>query len=275
MRAPLSWLREYVDLPAGDDRPKTSRPSSSGSASRRRRSHRRRRHRPARRRPGADRRAEPQRTARPIRWCQVDVGARPTAPSDAAGHRLRRAQLRRRRQGRGRPARRRAARRLRDRRAQDLRPRLRRHDLLRPRAGHRRRPRRHHRALRLGATSAGAAPTRSSCSGSSTRSLDIDVTPDRGYCFSHARRRPRVRASPPAPLPRPGRRSTCPRPTATGYPVRLADDARSTAGRLRPLRRPHRRAASTPRRRRRRGCSAGCSRPACARSRSPSTSPTT
>ncbi len=64
----------------------------------------------------------------------------------AAGDRLRRHQLRRGRPGRGDPARRRAARRVRHRVAQDLRPQLQRHDLLGPRAGHQRRPRRHHRA---------------------------------------------------------------------------------------------------------------------------------
>ena len=75
---------------------------------------------------------------KPIRYCQVDVGE-----DAAAGHRLRRPQLRRRRHRRRRAARRRAARRLRDRRPEDLRPRLRRDDLLGPRARHRRRPRRH------------------------------------------------------------------------------------------------------------------------------------
>ena len=62
------------------------------------------------------------------------------------GRHLRRAQLRRRRPRRGRPARRGAARRVRDLGAQDLRARLRRHDRLGARAGHRRRPRRHPRA---------------------------------------------------------------------------------------------------------------------------------
>ena len=60
----------------------------------------------------------------------------------AARHRLRCAELRRRRHRRRRAAGRGAARRLRDRRAHDLRPRLRRDDLLGPRAGRRRRPRR-------------------------------------------------------------------------------------------------------------------------------------
>src|SRR5918995_769112 len=64
----------------------------------------------------------------------------------AARNRLRRQQLRRGRPGGRRIARRRAGRRLRDRGTQDVRPRVRRHDLLRPRAGAGRRPHRDHRA---------------------------------------------------------------------------------------------------------------------------------
>ena len=147
MRVPLSWLREYVDLPAGDDRRDVAEKliraglevetveqlggDLTGSA----------RRRPGARHRGADR------LKKPIRYCRVDVGDA-NGTGERAGDRLRRAQLRGRRPGRRGAARRRAARRLRDRRAQDLRPRLRRHDLLGARARHRRRPRRHHRAAR-------------------------------------------------------------------------------------------------------------------------------
>ena len=122
MRAPLSWLREYVDLPA----------DVTGRDARRRGWSRAglevetverpgRRHRRARgRRPGARRsRTRPQSNGK----------TDPLVPGRrrrgrAARHRLRRAQLRRRRPRRGRAARRDAARRLRDRRPQDLRARL-------------------------------------------------------------------------------------------------------------------------------------------------------
>ena len=163
MRVPASWLREYVDLPAGDrPRPRGRRSSGSGSRSRQVDRLGADVDRPARGRPGAESRSRTE-FKKPIRWCQVDVGER-----GAARHRLRRAQLRGRRPGRRRAARRRAARRLRDRRPQDLRPRLRRHDLLGPRAGPRRRPRRHPRAA--GRTTARSpAPTPSRCSACATR----------------------------------------------------------------------------------------------------------
>ena len=152
MRVPIAWLAEYVDLP---------RRGTVGRGPRRRA-------RPARARgrgvapPGAvvtgplvvGRVLEIEELTefkKPIRYCQVDVGRRPDA---ARGIVCGATQLRRRRPGGRRAARRRPARRLRDRRAQDLRPRLRRHDLLGPRAGHRRGPRRHPGAA------AGHAPTR-------------------------------------------------------------------------------------------------------------------
>ena len=86
---------------------------------------------PCRRRPRAQRRPRHRQGA-----------LRPAQPR----HRLRRPQLRRRGLRRRVPARRRPARRLPHRRAQDLRARLRRHDLLGPRARHRGGPLRHHRA---------------------------------------------------------------------------------------------------------------------------------
>ena len=94
-------------------------------------------HRPARRRPGAgDRGADRLQEADPVlpgrrrrgRPRRASSAARATSPSATRGRRA---------------ARRRAARRLRDRRPDDLRPRLRRDDLLGPRARRRRRPRRH------------------------------------------------------------------------------------------------------------------------------------
>ena len=99
---------------------------------------------PAGRRPRPDRRgADRLQEADPVLHRRRRRGQRHRG---AAGDRLRRQQLRARRPRRGDPARRRAARRLRDRRPQDVRPHVGRHDLLRPRAGPRRRPRRHHRA---------------------------------------------------------------------------------------------------------------------------------
>ena len=148
MRVSVSWLREYVDLPAdltaGDleqalvdlgievesDRRPGARPSPAplvvGRVLRDR---------------GADRLQEADPVLPGRRRCRQ-------RHRRAAGDRLRRAQLRRRRPGGGDPARRRAARRLRHRRPQDVRAHLRRHDLLGPGAGPRRRPRRHHRAAR-------------------------------------------------------------------------------------------------------------------------------
>ncbi len=113
-----------------------------------------------------------------------------------------RPQLRGRRPGRGGAARRRAAGRLRDLRAQDLRPRLRRHDLLREGARPRRRPRR---------ASSCCRPTRGS------RATTPSATPP-------ARRRDRVRDQ-----PRP-----CLRAVAAG------DRARGGAGVRRAVHRPRR-----------------------------------
>ena len=185
-------------------------------------------------------------------------------------------QLRRRRPRRGRAARRRAARRLRDRRAQDLRPRLRRHDLLGARARPRRRPRR----ASSGSPSWGSDDAQSgddaiALLGLDEETVEINVTPDRGYCFSVrgvAREyAPRHRRR----VPRPGarRRARRRRPTASpsGWTTPRRSAARSaataswrasSAGSTRPA---HARA----------GCSGAWRRPGCARSRSPSTSPTT
>ena len=145
-------------------------------------------------------------------------------------------------------ARRGAARRVPDRRAQDLRPHLRGHDLLGPRARHRRRPRRHHRAAAGRAAGADA----SSCCGPARRGaghrrhrrprlLPVGARhrPGAGH-----RLRPAAHATRRAGLPADA--DAC-RPTV--YPASIADPAgcdRFAARRC---------AASTPARRRRSGCS--------------------
>ena len=183
MRAPVSWIREYVDLPADLSPPRTSprRLTALGLKLE------------ALERPGADitgplvvgrvltMEPEPQKNGKTINWCTVDVGGR-QRHRRAAGHRLRRPQLRRRRPGRGRAARRRAARRLRDLRAQDLRPRLRRDDLLRPRARPRRGPRRHHRAARPDAGEPG--DDASTVLGLRDEVIEFEINPDRAYALS-------------------------------------------------------------------------------------------
>ena len=114
-------------------------------------------------------------------------------------------------------ARRRAARRLRDRRAQDLRPRLRRDDLLRPRAGHRRRPRRHPGAPRPGAraTSRRGDPARRRCSACATTSSSSTINPDRGYCLSLRGIAREAALGYGAPFHDPARCATCRRRRAT------------------------------------------------------------
>src|SRR5690606_31215293 len=68
----------------------------------------------------------------------------------------------------------------RDRLAQDLRPHQRRHDLQRARAGARRGPRRDHGAR----GPARPRHRRDRAAGAGEEVLEINVTPDRGYCFS-------------------------------------------------------------------------------------------
>ena len=238
MRVPLS-LAARVHRPRRPDA--TGADVAAGLVARRPRGGgppRRRHHRSARRRPRAlRRRAESQKNGKTIRWCIVDVGRtarwRPRASTrrSSAGP-----QLRGRRPRRRRPARRRAARRVRDRRAQDLRPRLQRDDLRRGRARHRRRPHGDHRADRL--LGAGAARRRQpgddaiALLGLGEEVVEINVTPDRGYCFSMrglareywhsqgARRR----------LPRPALLAV-PEPPTTAMRSGSPTTRRSTAGR--------------------------------------------
>ncbi len=181
MRTPVSWIREYADLPAdlatGRPRPPAdrARPQARGA-----RAARRRDHRPARGRPGADdgaraaeERQDHQLVHRRRRRRQRHRGT--------AGHRLRRAQLRCRRPGGRGAAGRRAAGRLRDLRPQDLRPRLGRDDLLRRRAGAGRRPRRHHRApRRRGEPGQDARPVL----GLDEEVIEFEINPDRAYALS-------------------------------------------------------------------------------------------
>ena len=134
MRAPVSWIREYADLPADLSTEDLARKLTALGLKLE-----------SLERPGADisgplvvgrvltMEPEPQKNGKTINWCTVDVGAA-NGTGEAAGHRLRRPQLRARRPGRRRAARGCAARRLRDLGAQDLRPRLGRDDLLGARA---------------------------------------------------------------------------------------------------------------------------------------------
>ena len=150
MRTSLSWLREYVDLPADLTAEDLDRAlvdlgiEVESIVDQARHGH----GRPGRRPGAGDRGADRLQEADPL------LPGRRRQRAAAAGDRLRRHELRRRRPGRGDPARRGAARRVRDRRPQDLRPQLQRHDLLGPGAGPRRRPRRHPRAA------AGRRPSR-------------------------------------------------------------------------------------------------------------------
>ena len=201
-------------------------PALCASASRSRRSTAARGgHRAAGRRPGArDRGAD--RFKKPIRFSRSTSGQ----ATAAAGDRLRGAQLRRRRPGRGDPARRRAARRVRHRRPQDVRPQLPRHDLLGPRAGPRRRPRRHHRA--------GAERRRRPAAGHDGRPVvglddivvELEITPDRGYRCPCAAW-PASCARPGRAVPRPGRGHPARRAGEPAWPVTCR-----RPGRLRPVR---------------------------------------
>ena len=124
MKAPVSWIREYVDLPDDCHHRGPRRAADRARAQARGdREARRADHRPAGGRPGAHHGA---RAAEERQDHQLVHRRRRRRQRHrrAAGHRLRRPQLRARRPGRGDPARRRAARGLRDLRAQDLRPRL-------------------------------------------------------------------------------------------------------------------------------------------------------
>ena len=226
MRVPLSWLREYVDLPADVDRP-TSWPTGSCAlgleveASTR----------PAPT-PGPlvvgrvlEFDVEEQSNGKTIRWCQVDVGETRRRPPR---HRLRRAQLLRRRQGRRGAAGRRAARRLPDRGPQDLRPRVGRHDLLGARARPRRRPRRHPRARDADDRRARHRRDRR-CSACATTCVEIDVTPDRGYALSMRGVAREARTRHGAAFRDPAATLPCRRSRGDGYPV-----ARRRRRRLRP-----------------------------------------
>ena len=175
MRVPLSWLREYVDLPAVTAHEVADKLTAAGLEVESISSH------------GHDIKnvvvgevleiEELTGFKKPIRYCQVEVGE-----ADAARDRLRRRPTSPSATGcRSRCPGARAARRVRDRRAQDLRPHVRGHDLLRARARHRRRPRRHPGA---------AAPTRPigadvvELLGLRDDVLELEITPDRGYALS-------------------------------------------------------------------------------------------
>ena len=280
-RIPLTWLAEHVELPADataeDLAAALVRVGLEEEAL-----HGGDRVRSAGRRRVLSVEPEPQKNGKTINWCRVDVGPEPTSPGgEPAGHRLRRAQLRRRRPRRRAPAGCGAARAVRDRGAQDVRPRVRRHDLLQRRARPGRRPRRDHRAGRAARRRGRGRPRARDDAiallGLADEVLEINVTPDRGYCFSMrgvAREyalstgrgftdpaaRPSGRRAPPAAASPSS--STTPR-RSTGGPGCDRFVARVVRGvRRRPRRRP-------------RWMQRGCSRPACGRSAWPSTSPTT
>ena len=221
MRAPVSWIREYVDLPADVTTEQLAAPADRARPQARgaRAARRRRSRGPLVDRPGADdggRAAEERQDHQLVHRRR----RRRQRHRRAAGHRLRRAQLRARRPRRRDPARRCAARGLRDLRPQDLRPRLGRDDLLGPRARHRRGPRRDHRAARRTpasrATTLDRARPRARRS-SSSRSTPTAPTPSR-CAASPARRRWRYGA----PYRDPAEREARP-PNGDGYPV-VVDD---------------------------------------------------
>ena len=120
---------------------------------------------------------------------------------------------------------------LRDRRAQDLRARLRRHDLLGPRARPRRRPRRHHPARHVGLATRDRAPTRSRCS-------------------AWTRRRSRSTSRRTAATPSPCAASPASTRSRTGAGVHRPGGPRGARAAGRRLRRPDRRRSTDPRRRR-------------------------
>ena len=217
--------------------------------------------------------SEPQKNGKTIRWCQVDVGDG-QRHRRAPGHRLRCPQLLRRRQGRGHPPRRRAARRRSRSRARKTYGHVSDgmicsarelglgddHDgiLVLPTLGTTRTPR------------ASSAPTRSPLLGLDDEAVEINVTPDRGYCFSVRGVAREYSHATGAPFRDPALRSPTRhrRPATAASPSSSRDDgADPRPRRLRPVRRARR----ARRRRRasdaRAGCSAGSRRPACARSR--------
>ena len=110
-------------------------------------------------------------------------------------------------------------------RAQDLRPPLRRHDRLRPRTRHRRGPRRHPGALADRAGSRKSAPTPWNFSASTTRPPK-STSPRTAAMRSRSAAWPANTRTPPAPRS-PTRRPRCRLPAALsgGYGVKLNDDA--------------------------------------------------
>ena len=233
------------------------------------------RHRPAGRRPGAvESRSSPSSRSR-------SGAARSTSAPQRRGRRrlrrardhLRRPQLRRRRPRRRGAARRGAARWLRDRVATHLRPGLRRHDLLRARARPRRRPRRDHGAA--GRSSPSPATMPAPIIGLGDEVLDIAVTPDRGYALSIRGIAREVATAYDVPFADPALVDPGRPPGAVGRPAaaRLRD---RRPERLRPVHAALDRRASIPTApSARSGCAVASSRAGCARSRWPSTSPTT
>ena len=263
MRVPVSWLRDYVDLPARSSGQGSSPTGSPcwGSSSRRSSTS------------GADVRGpivvgrvlavEPEQhsNGKTIRWCQVDVGGAWTSR-----HRLRRPQLRRRRPRRRVAARRRPARRLRHHCPQDVRACVGRDDLLGAGARARRRRHRHPRARCRRGT---ARRRRHLAARPARRRHRVRDQPRPRLRAVHARGRARGRHGVRPGLQRPGPGDLPAAVAGTGYPVGSTTRAGATASS------PWRSQVSTRRRRRRGGWPGGCSSPECGRSRCPSTSPTT
>ena len=266
MRAPLSWLREYVDLPAdvtgrelaerlvaaglevetverpGHDVDRPGRASAGCSPSRRR----------------------PRSNGKTIRWCQVDVGeaeprgivcgARNFAVGDLVVVALPGAVL----PGGFAITARKTYGHVSD-------------GMIcsEPRARHRRRPRRHPGAR---PTLVGdAVPGADAVELLELRDevLDIAVTPDRGVRAVDPRHRPRGRHGVRRGVPRPGRRSSRCRSTAPATPVSSPTRRRPTGSCCAPS------PGSTPRRRAAVDARRLHAVPACGRCRWPSTSPTT
>ena len=224
MRAPVSWLAELVELPAGLTAPAAGRRAGPGRA----RGRAGRPRRPTRisgrcvvgrvlEHRGADRVQE----ADPV------LPGRRRARTEPRGIVCGARNFAERRPGRGRAARRGAAGAVPDRRPQDLRPHLRRHDLLGPRAGPRRGPRRHPGAAAGLAEPGDGRPGRARHARRRARHrghpgprlLPVDARAGPGGGGGAGRAVPRPSPADGAPTPDgrrlPGRRSAT-RPAATG-----------------------------------------------------------
>ena len=222
MKTPVSWIREFVDLPADvTTEDLAARLTALGLKLE------------AIEKPGDEitgplvigrvltMDAEPQKNGKTINWCTVDVGRR-ERHRRAPGHRLRRPQLRARRPRRVRAARRRAARELRDLRAQDLRPRLGRDDLLVQASSASARTTT--ASSCCPPTPASPATTRSTVLGLREEVIEFEINPDRAYALSLRGVAREAALAYDAPYRDPADRKV-PEPNDDGYPIVIDDPA--------------------------------------------------